>query len=57
MQVKETFQTKMFTSQAPSLSGRGGDDDMDTSEGGVMLNMGGSSGYSAGYTQDQVEGK
>lgn len=29
---------------------------MDTSDGGVMLNMGGS-GYSAGYTQDQVEGK
>lgn len=28
---------------------------MDTSDGGVMLNMGGS-GYSAGYTQDQVEG-
>lgn len=28
---------------------------MDTSE-GVMLNMGGT-GYAAGYTQDQVEGK
>ncbi|KAI9561894.1 putative transcription coactivator armadillo [Daphnia sinensis] len=43
------------TTQAPSLSGRGVDDDMDTSDGGVMLNMGGSSGYSTGYTQDQVE--
>jgi len=40
--------------QAPSLSGRGGDDEMDTSDGGVMMNMG--SGYPAGYTQDQVEG-
>ena len=30
---------------------------MDTSDGGVMLNIGGSGGYAAGYTQDQVEGK
>jgi len=37
------------TTQAPSLSGRGGDDEMDTSDGGVMM------GYPAGYTQDQVE--
>lgn len=30
---------------------------MDTSDGGVMYNMGGgSAGYPAGYTQDQVEG-
>ena len=46
----------VFSSQAPSLSGRGGDDDMDTSEGGVMMNIGGS-GYPAGYTQEQVDGK
>ncbi len=38
--------------QAPSLSGRGGDEDMDTSDGGVMMG----SGYPAGYTQDQVDG-
>lgn len=30
---------------------------MDTSDGGILLNMGGASGYPAGYTQDQVEGK
>ena len=30
---------------------------MDTSEGGVMYNMGGNApGYPSGYTQDQVEG-
>ena len=30
---------------------------MDTSDAGVMFNMGGSAGYPAGYTQDQVDGK
>ena len=29
---------------------------MDTSDAGVMFNMGGSAGYPPGYTQDQVEG-
>lgn len=30
---------------------------MDTSDPGVMFNMGGSAGYPSGYTQEQVEGK
>lgn len=43
------------TTQAPSLSGKG-DEEMDTSDGAVMFNMGGGqTGYPAGYTQDQVE--
>lgn len=47
----------MLNVQAPSLSGKG-DEEMDTSDGAVMFNMGGGqTGYPAGYTQDQVEGK
>jgi len=44
------------TTQAPSLSGKGDMDDMDTSDAGVMFNMGGGVvGDPSGYTQDQVE--
>ena len=54
--LDEQTDLSIFLLQAPSLSGKG-DDDMDTSDAGVMFNMGGSAGYPAGYTQDQVEGR